>query len=244
MILIRDLSDEQFEEYSFTKQKLYISKLVINASKAEPVKDSTPPLAIVMAGLPGAGKTEFLDWWEDSLLKNKLNRLVRIDLDIIVTVFPGYTPKTYAKFRSQANNVLARCVDVAKDGNYNMMIDGTFGGDSGASLKNIERLLDANYLVTMFFMHDNPLTSWSYTKDREVETDRGIDKESFLQVCKNLPNNLLLVNKLYGGNKNFNMKVVLQKKLRSKEYKIIEDTEEIDDIIKKGYNIDKLKELL
>lgn len=97
-----------------------------------------------MAGLPGAGKTEFLDTFGE-LLKSAgyPETFVRIDLDQIVTVYPGYTPQSYEKFRNQGNYALAHCVDVAKSGRYNMMVDSTFGGVSGASLNNIQRLLDS-----------------------------------------------------------------------------------------------------
>lgn len=61
MSLKRDLTDDEFEALSITKKKRYVARLLIERSKAKSVPLSQPPLAIVMAGVPGAGKTEFLD---------------------------------------------------------------------------------------------------------------------------------------------------------------------------------------
>jgi predicted ABC-type ATPase len=241
----RNISDKAFDELSKEKQKQYVAQLIIQDSGAQPVTEPTPPIAIIMAGLPGAGKTEFLDTIADTVLTRfKFEPFVRIDLDQIITVYPGYTPERYAKFRSQANYALARCIDTAKTGRYNMMIDGTFAGKSESSINNIKRLLDCGYVVALYYMHDNALTAWEYTKSRELETKRGIEKEGFLNACKNISTNLDTAIQKFSDNKSFMMSVVVQKKLRDKDYQIVSDQKDIDNIIKEGYNIDKLVELL
>lgn len=241
----RDISEKEFETLSKEKKKQYVAKLVIKISKATPVNPTTPPIAIIMAGLPGAGKTEFLDTLDELLDKNgSFSPFVRIDLDQIVTVYPKYTPQSYDKFRSQGNYALARCIDVAREGRYNMMVDGTFAGSSDASIKNIERLLSAGYIVSMYYMHDNPETAWGYTLSREIETNRGIDKDGFLSSCQNISTNLKKAVSQFSQNKNFSFCVVLQKKLRDKNYKLINNSEDVDTIINKGYNIDRLRKIL
>lgn len=241
----RDISAEEFENLSKEKKKQYIAELIIRASSANPVIPPKPPLAVVMAGIPGAGKTEFLDTFDELVIKKRdFETLVRIDLDQIVTIYPKYTPQSYEKFRSQGNYALARCIDVAKAGRYNMMIDGTFAGPSGSSINNITRLLDAGYLVSMFYLYDDAKTAWEYTKSREAETRRGIDREGFLRACKNVSANLREALEKFGSNKNFTLYVVVQKKLRDKDYKIYGDRERIDKIIDKGYNIDTLRKTL
>jgi len=240
-----DLSLHEFVNLGSNKQKEYVARLLIKSSGAKPVEEDLPPVAFVMAGIPGAGKTEFLDSVVDELDEiRQVQQFVRIDLDEIVTVFPGYTPKTNAKFRSQGTNVLARTIDVCRHGRYNMMIDGTFSGQSGASINNIQRLLETGYEVVLIFMFDKPETAWSYTVDREKLTDRGIGRDEFIQSCKNLSANLLKARELFSGNKNFTMKVVKQKVLRDKNYEYVTDSQEIDNIIKQGYDIAKVKELI
>jgi predicted ABC-type ATPase len=242
MSLKRDLTDEEFEVLSVTRKKRYVARLLIGRSDATSVPQPKTPIAIVMAGVPGAGKTEFLDTFSELLETRGFDSFIRIDLDEIVEIYPGYTPKTDAQFRSQGNHTVAAVVDIAKDGHYNMMIDGTFSGTSGASLQNIGRLLNVGYQVQMFFMHDNILTSWEYTKAREKTTHRGIDSEGFKRACTNLTTNLKAAMETYGSNPHFILSIVLQKELRDKDYSIVSDRAMIDEILNKGYNIDKLKE--
>ena len=243
MSLTRDLSDYEFESLSITKKKRYVAKLLIERSGTKSVPEPKPPLAIVMAGVPGAGKTEFLDTFSELLEVRGFDACIRIDLDEIVEIYPGYTPKTDAQFRSQGNHVVAAAVDIAKEGRYNMMIDGTFSGTSGAPLQNIDRLLRAGYVVRMFFMHDDIHTSWAYTKVREKTTQRGIDLAGFKRACANVVANLKAAMEAYANNPNFSLSIVLQKELRDRDYTVISDRTMIDRILDIGYNIDKLKEV-
>lgn len=241
----RDIPEKVFESYSKEKQKQYIAKLLIQESGAKSVEKPDEPLAIIMAGLPGAGKTEFLDTLHELLTQNNHpNSFVRIDLDQIVTIYPEYSPQSYEKFRSQGNYALARCIDVGMRGNYNMMIDGTFGGNSDSSINNLERLLNSGYKINMFFIYDDPETSWQYTDLREIETKRGISKEGFIRSCQNVPKNLKTAVEKFSNNDKFRLYIVAQKRLRDKNYSVITDINRIDKIINEGYNIDNLRKIL
>jgi len=238
---------DKFDQLSSEGKKKYIVNLIIKDSGSKPVGEGEVPIAFVMAGIPGSGKTEFLDTVTEELQnKYKNKEFVRIDLDQIVTIYPGYTPKTYSKFRSQGNNVLARSVDQLRRKRYNMMIDGTFSGVSGSSLRNVDKLLSAGYRVSLVYMHDSAENAWSYTQDREKVTDRGIDKDDFLQSCANISDNLKSAMLQFNdnNNNNFSMAVVQQKKLRDKNYEVLTSLSDIDKIINDGYNIDIIKETL
>jgi len=243
--MIRDLPEDKFEKLSTEAKKRYIVNLLIKDSDTTPIPLDLPPIAYVMAGIPGAGKTEFLDSIVEGLeLEGQYNEFVRIDLDQIVTIYPDYTPKTYAKFRSQGNNVLARCIDELRHERYNMMIDGTFSGTSGSSIRNVEKLLQSGYRVSMVYMYDRAETAWKYTQLREQETDRGIDKDGFIASCQNISDNLKQALIKFRENPNFSLSIVKQKELRDRNYEIITSIEDIDKIIEEGYNIDNLKETL
>lgn len=239
----RDISAQAFDKLSNEAKKKYVVSLLIKEAGADSVIGA-PPIAVVMAGVPGSGKTEFLDSFSEEISNTKkYNQFVRIDLDQIVTIYPDYTPKTYAKFRSRGNNILARCIDVLRDGKYNMMIDGTFSGSSGASVRNVEKLLSAGYIVLMFYMYDTAESAWRYTQLREIETDRGIDRKGFEQSCNNVSVNLIEVTDRFRNNPKFSLSVVRQKELRDKNYDILTKQEDVDKIIAQGYNIDNIKEL-
>lgn len=243
--MIRDISATEFEALSNEGKKRYIVSLLINDSKAMPVTGDSPPIAFVMAGVPGAGKTEFLDSLTEAIdNEGRFGNFVRVDLDQIVTIYPDYTPKTYKKFRSQGNNVVARCVDEVRRRRYNVMIDGTFSGVSGSSVKNVEKLIKSGYVVVMVYMYDEAQTAWEYTRIRESLTDRGIDKNGFIESCENITENLKSVVSLFRYNKAFTLTVVKQKVLRDNNYEMLMENSDIDNIINQGYNIDKLKETL
>jgi len=243
--MILDMPADKFESLTTEAKKRYIVNLLIKDSAADPVSDGVSPVAYVMAGIPGAGKTEFLDSVVEGLEKNRqFNEFVRIDLDQIVTIYPDYTPKTYSKFRSQGNNVLARCIDELRKKRYNMMIDGTFSGASGSSVRNVGKLLVAGYRVIMVYMYDKAEIAWDYTQLREKETERGIDKDGFINSCKNISVNIKEAMLEYGDNSNFTLFIVKQKELRDRNYLIIDSRADIDKIVSEGYNIDKLTETL
>lgn len=243
--MIRDIPEEKFEKLGSEAKKKYVVSLIIKDSGAKPVPDDQTPVAIVMAGIPGAGKTEFLDSIIEELeAGGQINEFVRIDLDQIVAIYPGYTPKTDSKFRSQGNNVLARSIDELRRARYNILIDGTFSGASGSSVRNVEKLLNAGYRVSLVYMYDKAEVAWSYTKSREKVTDRGIGKDDFLRSCSNISGNLKSATLQFKDNPNFTISVVKQKELRDKYYDILTSLKDVDKIINEGYNIDNLKETL
>ena len=235
-----DIAAEDFARLSNEKKKKYIAQLFIRKSGAKPVPEDQMPIAYIMAGLPGAGKTEFLDTLAEEVNKAGGEKFVRIDLDEIVGVYPDYTPKDYYRFRSQGNNVLARTVDEARHGRYNMLIDGTFSGQSGASVNTVTRLLKGGYRVNLHYMYDNADSAWYYTQKRETETGRSIGKKGFINAAQNLPVNLRVVVELHSKNPNFSFSAVIQKELRDKDYYILTQKADIDNILKLDYNTDSI----
>lgn len=236
------LSPDEFAKMSGERKKKYIANLFVQDSGAKSVDSATTPVAVITAGLPGAGKTEFLDTLAEGVIELRFNPPVRIDLDEIVSVYPDYTPKDSYKFRSQGNIVLERTIDVARSGRYNMFIDGTFSGQSGASVKSVGRLLDAGYRVNLVYVYDKADIAWMYTKKRKIESGRSIDLAGFKSAAKTLVDNLAKVKKQFENNPNFNMSLVVQKELRDREFYIITDSDDIDKYIKLRYNVDNLKD--
>lgn len=232
-----DITSKEFNKLSNEKKKKYIAQLFIRRSDAKPVAKEDVPVAFVMAGLPGAGKTEFLDTVAENSSAKGFEPFVRIDLDQIVAVYPDYTPKDYYKFRSQGNIVLARTIDEARRGRYNILIDGTFSGLSGASVATVGQLLKEGYRVNLVYIYDTADSAWRYTEKRKIETGRAIDKKGFAQAAQNLVVNIRNVAALHNDNQMFSISAVIQKKLRDKEYNIITQVDDIDNILKLDYNV-------
>lgn len=238
-----DIPAKEFASLSGEQKKKYIANLLIKNSGAESVDPETNPVAIITAGLPGAGKTEFLDTLADNIRDLGFNSPVRIDLDEIVSVYPNYSPKDYYKFWSQGNIVLERTIDVASKGHYNMMVDGTFSSKSGASIKGVQRLLDAGYKVMLVYVYDNIETAWMFTQKRKIETGREVKFSGFKESAGYLVKNLNEAKSKFSKNKMFTLNAVVQKELRDHEYNIMTDTQNIDKLLMVNYNTDELKEI-
>ena len=237
-----DLSADEFAKLSGEQKKKYIANLFVQSSGAKPVDPLSTPVAVITAGLPGAGKTEFLDTLAKDMAGLRFNPPVRIDLDEIVGVYPDYTPKDYYKFRDRGNLVLERTIDVARRGRYNVFIDGTFSGSSGASVKGVARLLDAGYRVNLVYVYDEAKVAWMYTMKRRLETGRKVDLGGFKRSAKTLIDNLSDARKRFSKNSEFSISLVVQKELRDKDFYITTDNDEIDKFIKLRYNVDNLKD--
>lgn len=235
-----DISPAEFEALSLTKKKLYIAQLFIRQSGALPVLPGETPIAYIMAGLPGAGKTEFLDSIVEEQQAKGIKPFLRIDLDEIVSVYPKYSPKDYYKFRNQGNLVLAKTVDEGRHAKLNMLIDGTFSGMSGASVEGVSLLLKAGYNVKLVYMYDKADTAWYYTRKREVETGRYVELEGFKRAAIQLVENINNAYALYKNEPNFSISVVVQKELRDKSYNIMTEKSDVENAIQLSYNIDTI----
>lgn len=187
--------------------------------------------AIFMAGLPGAGKTEFTK----NLIKNSDLKVVRLDMDEIASQIEDYQPQIADAFREGATVLLDRVFDLTIRGGYDFIMDGTFS--SNKALKNIDRVIKHNYAVKVIYVHQDPKLAWRFTQAREKVEKRSIDLAGFINSyfgtianLRKLPQEIA-VDLIEKGPDNG----VLQ------WHRNIDITT-LDEIIKIHYNKDKLKE--
>lgn len=158
---------------------------------AKPSGDHDVPIAVFAAGIPGAGKTEFLD-----RLLAGLTDIVRIDMDEIVKLFDGYTPDKYYMFRGAANIIVDETVIFCLHHKLDFILDGTFA--SSHAVENVRSALK-RHEVTIFYVWKDPDLAWQHTKDRQLVTKRGVEKAGFIQSCINVPRNLQEVREKFGA---------------------------------------------
>lgn len=161
-------------------KKSFARKLIRDAG----VSKSEKPTAIFMAGLPGAGKTEFTK----NLIANLGIKIIRLDMDEIAEQIETYTPQQADRFRGAASILLSRTFDTVIHGGYDFVMDGTFG--SNAAMEDIKRALNRKYAVKIFYIYQNPQVAWKYTQAREKVEHRAIDKEGFITSYYKIINNL------------------------------------------------------
>jgi len=168
------MSDLKTESIKFIKQNkhLLIERFIIN-SGYQPVDK---PLTIFMAGSPGAGKTEF----SKRFIVNRENSCVRIDADDIREIIPGYTGNNSDEVQSAASIGMEKLYDYILKYKYEAVIDGTLASYDVAK-RNIERALKRDRVVYIFYVYQDPLSAWFFTKAREKTEGRVITKEVFVE---------------------------------------------------------------
>jgi predicted ABC-type ATPase len=190
-------------------------------------QSSDTPTAIIMAGVPGAGKTEFL-----THITPEIVDIVVIDLDTIVAQMPDYQPAEYYKYRKAANIVVSGVLDKALQNRLNFALDGTFSHEKGA--ENIARALKRDYEVSLFFVDQDPVLAWEITKARRNLTGRPIEYAGFTKACRSVVPNVQNAVKAFHDNPNFFVSVIKKDGLKNFDY--IDERKQVDKYLKLVYN--------
>ncbi|MDP1728478.1 MAG: zeta toxin family protein [Bacteroidota bacterium] len=133
------------------------------------------PVSIFMAGSPGAGKTEF----SKRFIKDLGKPIVRIDPDEIRDMLPQYDRNATLMQRAAALGV-EKVYDYALHNNQDLILDGTLI-DYEKAVTNIQRSLNHNRLVKIYYIYQEPILAWDFTKKREAIENRCIPKEFFIK---------------------------------------------------------------
>ncbi len=195
----------------------------------------TLPTTLFMAGSPGAGKTEI----SKRFVPRFQQKPIRIDADEIRSICPGYTGGNSHVFQDAATKGVHILYDYAIEKNINVIMDGTFAY-SGA-MDNIKRSIDHGRKVEIFFVHQDPLQAWDFTKKREVLERRRVSKEVFIDSFFKSRENVNKAKETFDAKIELNLIIKdFEKDLEQLEINI----ENIDRYIKKSYTKEELDELL
>lgn len=204
------------------------------ANSVEYVAD-TQPMTFFMAGPPGAGKTEI----SKRLIARFKQKPIRIDADEIRTICDGYIGENAHVFQKAASKGVHILYDYALKKNINVILDGTFAY-SGA-LDNIQRSLDHGRKVEIYFVYQDPLQAWEFTKKREAIERRKVSKEIFIDSFFKAQENTNKAKEHFGSSIELNLIIKdFEKDLERLEINITS----IDHFIKKVYTKDVLNKLL
>lgn len=155
-------------EYAKENKNRFISELVTDKCI---VKDKS---AIFMAGSPGAGKTEVV-----SSLSEIYDNYVIIDADYFRIRFPMYNGKNSSDFQKASSWLVEQSLKYVLEHGYSFILDGTFALES--SNKNIQRSLKTHD-VTLYYVYQDPLVAWNFTKIREIAEGRHVPKDVFINA--------------------------------------------------------------
>ncbi len=154
------------------------------AGHCEEPSSSGAILTFFMAGSPGAGKTELSKGLIRHIGRRLGRKIVRIDADEIRNFLPSdlYTGKNSDVVQGAAVRGVEILYDhIIKTGKHTIL-DGTFV-DLEKAQNNIERALkfERKRTVEIWYVYQDPLLAWEFTKQREIIEGRRVPKRSFIQ---------------------------------------------------------------
>ncbi|MFZ1812207.1 MAG: zeta toxin family protein [Candidatus Saccharimonadales bacterium] len=193
------------------------------------------PVALFMAGTPGAGKTEI----SKLLLQNFEKQPLRIDADDFRCKIPGYDGTNAYVFQNAATIAVQKVLDRAFAKNIPFVLDGTFGYAN--SLMNIKRAIRHNYKPEIVFVYQEPEQAWYFTKIREKAEGRVVPATVFIEAYLKSKQNVRSVKDEFGDAVEVTLVI---KNINADDEKVIADIREIEPYLEKSYNEDELKGLL
>ena len=149
-------------------EKELITKAInfLNSNKKEflayftkDIKPLNEKIAVFTAGMSGVGKTEFGEF-----LKEQNPNLLHIDTDEIRDFFKpvGYNGENSEIFQKPASKGFSKLFDFAIKKGFSIILDSNLSNISKAS-ENIDRLLNKNYKIEIFYLYNYPKKCFEYT---------------------------------------------------------------------------------
>lgn len=226
--------EEKAKEWIRNNKKFLIEKFA-NLNSFPGVSN---PFTIFMAGCPGAGKTEYSKSFIRSYDPN--TKIVRIDADEIRDEIPGYVGGNAYRFQGAAALGVEKLFDYIQDHKQNAIVDGTFS-DLKIGLRNIERALNRNRKVGIFYLYQDPVTAWEFTKKREKVEGRHVSKDMFIKSFFLAKENVNKVKAILKDKIELNL---VEKNYINELAKTRFKIDNVDSYLKKLYNEKTLEELL
>lgn len=194
------------------------------------------PVAVFMAGSPGAGKTEA----SQALIAELGGPVLRIDPDDYRNQIPGYNGRNSNLFQRAVGNIVEKVLDDAFKKGQSFILDGTLS-NYDVAFRNINRALNKNRLVQILYVFQEPCQAWRFVKDREALDGRSVPITVFIDqyfsardVVNRLKRELgskikvdLIIKNLDGGNRVYEGNI-----------------QTIDGYVREIYNVRSLREAL
>lgn len=200
------------------------------------------PSTYFMAGCPGAGKTEYSKEFISELIKNNPQRkIVRIDADEIRDKIPIYDRTNASEMQKAATIGVQKLFDHVQHHKQDVLLDSTFAVYKYAR-DNIKRALARGREVGIFYIYQDPLVAWDFTKKGEKIEGRPIPKDFFIDAFFASREN---VNKIKAEfRKKVELNLIKQKPDNLGVEKAHFNVDNVDRYLKVEYNFESLRELL
>jgi len=168
-------TEQKISDEALRYVKGHKSDIIEKFANPDLYEPSNQPISLFMAGSPGAGKTEI----SKSLVQRFKSKPVRIDADEIREMLPGYTGDNAYLFQTACTKGVHLLFDHCHKRKLSVILDGTFA--YADALTNIERALQRGRRVIIYYIYQDPLTAWEFTKARESEEGRRVSVDTFIR---------------------------------------------------------------
>jgi UDP-N-acetylglucosamine kinase len=228
------ISDEAINYVKANKKSI-----IDQFARLELYQPDANPVSVYMAGSPGAGKTEF----SKSLINIVANGkpVVRIDADEIresLTQF--YNGANSYVVQGACGLAVDKIHEFALDHKQNFILDGTFAYFN-KSYENINRSIRRNRFVSIYYLFQDPLVAWEFTKKREKLEGRHVPKEVFIDSLLKARENVNKIKQEFGDKIELNLVI---KNFSNATEKFEINIESIDPYLDKLYNINDLERII
>lgn len=236
------LSEESIkkEAIDFVKKKENVKNIIQEFANPINILPDTTPVSVFMAGSPGAGKTEFSKELINVLWDNNNNLVARIDADEIRKKIPCYTGGNAYLFQGAVSIAVEKIHDSVLKNEQNFILDGTLSNFEKAK-DNIERSLNKSRTVFIFYIYQDPITAWEFTKRREEKEGRRILRENFIEQFISAKNVVEKLKEYFG--KKITVYFV-EKDFKNQIIQFKENIDRIDSHIKIKYTREQLEDLI
>ena len=172
--------DKEIEAEAKSYVKSHERQIIENIASLSIVSPTNNPFTLFMAGSPGAGKTEFSKSYIKKLTEKIPDiKVVRIDADEIRDLLPQYNGSNAAVVQGACAIAVEKLFDWVQRKKQNAIIDGTFS-DYELSYDDVTRALHRNRKVDIYYLYQDPLIAWEFTKKREAIEHRHVSKKMFI----------------------------------------------------------------
>jgi len=228
--------DQKFSEEAEAYIKERKHELIARFADPEKYHPVDNPISLFMAGSPGAGKTEaskrLIEQFAD-------NAPLRIDADDIREMFPNYTGANSHIFQRACTTGVNKLFDYVLDHKLNVVLDGTFAYER--AMENIARSLSRGRRVIIYYLFQDPVVAWKFTKIREETEGRRVSKEVFIHSFLRARENVNEAKAHFGEKIELN---IIIKDFTNNYEKVFPSIRSIDKYLPRVYTINELEKLL
>lgn len=207
------------------------------------------PLAVFMAGSPGAGKTEVSKAFVAAVtaampsLSEGGSQVLRIDPDEFRILFPGYEGSNSWLFQPAVIKVLEKVLDRAFSKSISFLLDGTLSSMEVART-NVRRALNKNCTVQILYVYQQPGRAWRFVQDREVVEGRNIPLDAFVAQFFAARRNVKALKQAFGDQIMVDLLVQAESGEGYGQVEVDVSAELIDELLPKTYDEATLYEML